>query len=222
MLPDQRRERRRSLARRRLLPGPAGDYIGHGVHADDKVLLCCRVSRRVQKRNQNLDDQESNLRRYAQSVGAVVVGVERHVGPGWDPLWLASASRSARQHDAILLAESTSRFVRHAAYHSVEYPKAQARKTELDDLEYWTSGMPLATIVHPSASPGEERSFQIKRGQDHKHRKGGRPLTKKRRRERLKPKALEMKMQGMTIRKIAGTLSVPHSTVQDWLRDLGH
>jgi len=129
----------------------------------------------MQNRNGNLADQETNLRRKANRLGAEVVGVVGHVGSGTDPYWVGRAVAIAEKHEAKLYAETTDRFVRHPAYHSKDNPNAQARESELRDLAWWADGVVLTTDLDPNASPWESRSYQRKRGQRFKGNRGGRP-----------------------------------------------
>ena len=170
--------RQDAFRRRWLSSGKASDYIHHAaevIQPGDKVLLRCRVSGWVQARNQNLADQETNLRQAATKLGVIVVGVDRHVGSGWDVRSLGKTAIMARQRGAtIILAESVDRFVRNPLY-AKKRQNLQARACDLQELKDWTDGLVLATIVHPDASPFEVRSFQRRRGQQMKGNSGGRP-----------------------------------------------
>ena len=176
--------RKESTARRRAEHrGTASDFISRCIDVivpGTLVVLCCRVSRDKQNRDGNLDDQERYLRQTLEAMGAVVVAVVRHVGPGTDLGWLARAAKLAKKHGAVLVAESTSRFCRHPGYHSSEWPDAQARESDLEDLPYFTEGVPLATLLHPDATPAKEKAFQTNRGRQMKGRTGGRPKKSER------------------------------------------
>lgn len=207
-------------------PGKASDYIKpfESLGIGDKVVICCRVSERKQKRTQNLDDQERNLRRTAEQAGLVVVAVLRYVRSGFDPCWLVLAARIAKRHGATILAETTCRLVRNQHFHSSVRPNAQPTEEELRNLASWTDGVPLATHLAPDASPYESRSYHRKRGQWAKGRKGGRPRIatpgyKKRRRVELLPRAMELHQEGESLRSIEVELKVPFTTIRDWIRD---
>jgi len=191
------------------------------IKPGDLVVLCCRVSGRSQHQKRNLDDQETNLRARMKVLGASVVGVQKHVGSGWDPSWLLPAKAKAIAHGAsILVAETTCRLARHPGYHSNYNPDAQARDSDLYDLALWTDGMILCTHLDPDASPMRVRSYQRKRGQWAKGQKGGRPTKpgcKKRLRERLWFQVKERKASGNSVRQIAKEFGLQPSTVQDWL-----
>ncbi len=178
MPPATKQPRQRVSARCRLRAGTASDFISHAltsIKPGDQVIIWCRVSRCAQKCNGNLTDQEKNLRQKAEKFGAIVVETATYIGSGTDPYWLALPAEKAKKLGAKLFAESTDRFIRHAGYHSNENPDAQARDCELQDLSRWTQGVVLVTDCHPDATPRNVRSYQRKRGQYAKGRKGGRP-----------------------------------------------
>jgi DNA invertase Pin-like site-specific DNA recombinase len=204
-------------------PGKASNLIRQAkseIKPGDKVVLCCRVSHCTQNHNGNLRDQEARLRRCMKKVGAVVMAVCTHVGSGVDKWSVLQAATEAREHGAKLVAESTDRFIRHEDYHSSKNPDAQARETDLEDLGYLTRGVTLSTLLHPDATPARVRSFQRKRGQWAKGHKGGRPLAKKKRREKLLPDVLRLHVTGKSCRAIAAMLGLPRSTVHRWSRHL--
>jgi Homeodomain-like domain len=206
-------------------PGKASDYIRHAckeIKWGDKVVIWCRVSHHTQDHNGNLNDQEQNLRDELTRMGAIVCDIVREVGPGWRGDGLNRAAAIARKHGAKLVAESTCRLIRPFDYHSSKNPDAQAREHDLLCLKARTEGVVLVTLLHPDASPAEERAYQTRRGQEAKGRKGGRPAkqppgyTIDRFREML-PIVLRLREGGATIRKIAEETGVPRSTVCDWL-----
>jgi hypothetical protein len=70
-----------------------------------------------QKLYGNDQGQMANLRDTTVRKGATVVAAPTaHVGPGWDPGWLVRAAALARRHGAVLVAETTDRFIRSTAY----------------------------------------------------------------------------------------------------------
>jgi DNA invertase Pin-like site-specific DNA recombinase len=207
----------------RWRPGEARRLIKpmNDLEPGQKVVLCCRVSSHKQRSDQNLADSEANLRREAEQRQLVVVGTYRHVGSGWDRGWLCLAADKAKEHGATLLAESTDRFARHPIYHSSKCPNVRARTSDLDDLRWWTIGVPLATVIHPDAAASEVRSYQRRRGQHEKSSFGGRPGLpgyKKRLRQKKLPKVLELKERGASLRKIVAKTRLAKSTIADWIR----
>lgn len=232
--------RRRVLARRRqprrqeindsnhddieLQPGKASNVINHNtIHPGDNVVLACRVSGRSQNRGRNNEDQEVGQRIHVKACEATVIGVVKHVGPGDDPSWTEEAAVIARKYDAKILAETTNRFIRHPDYHSVNNFNAQARECDLERLRSCTEGVELVTILHPDASPSEERSYQSKRGHRAGGNTGGRPPVKNSgymndRRKKLRPQAVEMHQKGLSLRAIGVKLKVAHTTIDRWIK----
>ena len=173
-----RLERKAAFRRRWLTAGDASDYIcraSDAIKPGDKVVLCCRVSGYAQNCNGNLADQETNLKRKMDQLGANIVDSVSHTGSGFDPAWLERAATLAEKHGAALVAETSDRFIRHPLYHSNDHPKLQARNTDLEDLRSCTYGIPLVTDLPPDASPSDVRGYQRRRGQRMKGRPGGRP-----------------------------------------------
>jgi hypothetical protein len=87
----------------------------------------------------------------------------------------------------------------------------------------WLDGVQAQTHLHPDASPAEVRSYQRKRGQWAKGRRGGRPAAmpvgyKLRIRLLLRPYAAAMHREGTSIRGISKTLGVPAMTCFGWLK----
>lgn len=164
---------------RRWAAGQASKYIRpFSIKPGDRVVLVVRVSGHSQHKNKNLDDQEAFLRRVVEEAGGVVVGVVRKVISGWvESNWLWRARCLAKRHDAIILAESTDRFVRHHGYRSNRPTRVNLQATDMDlqDLAYTTRGTVLMTYLHPDTSPKDVRSHQRKRGQWAKENPGGRP-----------------------------------------------
>lgn len=205
--------------RRRFKPGRASDYIclaAKYLKPGTRVVLCLRVSRYAQKRHGNLADQEANLRKAVARRGAIVVAVVRHVGSGYDPDWLAVAAGRAAVHGAVLLAETTDRFIRTRLYDR-DCQDVQARPGDLEYLRYCTDGMLLLTDLRPDATPEEVRTYQIRRGRLEKDKQGGRPMRPKNRRAKLKPEALKLRRDGVPLSEIEKRLKLPLSTVQRWV-----
>lgn len=245
----------------RLRPGKARNYIIKlaDLQPNQKVILCCRVSDFPQNFRGNLDDQKAGLQRAAENHGGNVIAIFLYVGSGCDPGWLetlpileqeaalqnsrpvmvacvpgmkpACAVDLAIENSAVLLAETTCRFIRHRGFHTEYWPDAQAREHELQDLRIVTSGVPLMTLLDPEASPSDVRSLQSKRGQHEKGRFGGRPKSKRPGEKKfLRQKWLgtvrKLRRKGRSLREIAQELScrtgrrISHSTIQDWISRL--
>ena len=137
---------------RRMKPGRASDFFRpiDDLKPGIKVVLCGRDSARSNAAN--LPEQVANLRREVAAHGASVVGVEALVASGKEPWLWPRAAALAEQHDAVLLFESVSRAVRHPDFDSKECPDAQPTTFDLENLRYWTAGVPLMTVVPPDAA----------------------------------------------------------------------
>lgn len=156
-----------STARRRAEHrGLASNHIKHfdDIPSGAHCVICCRVSGGEKKRKRSLRYSEKHLREAVSRHGSQTVGVVSYIGSGFEPYWLVRAARLAREHGAILLAETPNRFIRHRGYHSVRWFDAQARECELEELACVTEGVTLATLMQPDATAGEERSYATKRG----------------------------------------------------------
>lgn len=182
-----------------------------------RVVDCCRVSEYQQGHRGQLAGQVSDLQQQVEQLGANVIDCVKHVGPGWDPGWLYRALKIARATGAVLVAETTSRFIRSGYFHSSRLPNAQATQADLDYLRFLTDGVALATVLHPDASPEEEMGYHRKRGQRATGNVGGRPERKKNRRKRLTPPVIDLRQQGKSLAQIAKELDVPRSTIQRWV-----
>ena len=186
--------RRLALKYRPSPPGKASDCIQHfkDVQATD-VVLYCRVSLIEQYRNGNLGDQVAHCRRLLERQGANIIAVYHCIETSselddWmDRPTLATAIATAKKWGAVLVVETTSRLIRSLNYYYERNQQAQPTEIEFEKLLRLCNGVTLATLEHPNASSGEERSYQTKRGQEAKGRKGGRPMSKKGRRKKLKP-----------------------------------
>lgn len=197
----------------------ASDHLNH---LDDlpegiDVVFVSRVSTPKQAKNGDLNDQINTNVEAIQKTGRRVVGKVKHTGSGSDPSWLKKAVRLARKMNATaIVAESTDRFIRNP----IDY-RSPPRKEDYERLKVATEGFLLDTVLHPDATQEEVWSYQRKRGQQGKQNKGGRPPTfnsKKKRRETLLPKALELREQGTSLGRIAATLNVCKATVQKWVK----
>jgi len=165
----------------------------------------------------------------AEERGATVVDVAKHVVSGcanedeYHDLLdrLADAAELARQHGAKLLAENTSRLIRHPCY-GKKWKDAQARELDLRELRRVTEGVVLVTHLDPDATSKQEQKYHEERGKSEKGRKGGRPAQpkaghKKRRRDELLPVVVGWHEDGWTLGRIAKAVGLPRSTVQDWI-----
>ena len=206
--------------------GTASKRIGpfDGLTSRDEVFLILRVSNR--ERRANLKDQDANLRDVVSEVGAKIVGQVQKAISGFDPSWLKQVAMEAKAAGAtVLLAETADRFIRHRDFHSNDRPDLQATDEQLQELVECTGGMRLMTHLDPDATPFQVRSYQRKRGQKQKRRKGGRPKNRTagfmvRRFEEKIGLVRWLHARGWKIRDIAAKpmVGVAKSTVADWLK----
>lgn len=221
-------------ASRHARPGTARWLISTvNLQPGDAVVLWCRVSHESQ--TSHLDDQERQLRELVEQHGARTVSAVCHVGPGTDPTPLRSAVAIARRCNAVVLAESTDRFIRSARFHSTRRPNVRASDHDLRRLAEITRGVRLMTIVDPDAPTSEVHAYRTRRGQLASGNPGGRPRRPdgtpgrlKRRRERLFQEVLRLHSAEHSSRAIAKLIEdemgirISHRTVQIWTRQGGN
>lgn len=193
----------------------------------DKVYLLTCVSWRDRKGNH--PDQYKNLRQHVEERGAIVVGAKEETGPRYEPFYLLEARFEAESLGAKwILAESTDRFIRHRAFHSINRPDLQATEDQVRELAMFAGKLKLMTHLDPDATASEVRSYQRKRGQWAKGNKGG--GSKKKgyglRYDQL-PRSVELRLRelhvaGASIRKIEKQLKIPRTTVHRWVSQFGH
>lgn len=208
----------------RWCPPPAGKASNYLLpfeirYPGEPIIICCRVSERVQYSRGNHVDQAEALTAAVNAAGGRAVPSEPHKGSGTDPGWLTPAVALAQRLGARLLAETTDRFIRSQWYHSEWYPDAQASEHDLRWLAFWLEGVEAMTLLHPDASSEEVRSYQIRRGHKAKGNKGGRPAKAKREKNRKRwfRTVFAMKREGVSYRKIAAATGVPWKTCHNWI-----
>ena len=219
----QRKRGRRRSRRQRKQYRPS-TYINniYTIQPGTPVVLWCRVSSGAQSATGNNADQEAVLRAAVESRGGTVVGVVAHAGRIADADdVLCRATNLAAQNGAVLLAESTSRFIRHPHYHQNLRPHLMPTAVGLRDLRWLCGDVVLVTLLDPDATWQEERAYQSKRGQRRKGKPGGRPTKpkpgyKKLRRLQALPKVRWMKWVGMSNRAIAKSLATNEKNVRRW------
>lgn len=186
------------------------------------VVLWCRVSSGLQNVSGNNADQEADLRAAVEARGGIIVDLVAHAGRIVDAeAVLYRAANLAAQHGAVLLAESTSRFIRHPRYHPKLRPHLMPTSVGLLELRWVCGDVPLVTLLDPDATWQQERAHQSKRGQRRKGKPGGRPAQtrpgdKKAFRLRSLPKVRWMRYIGMSNRAIARGLGTDDRNVRRW------
>ena len=214
-------------------PGLASQFIHYWPtwcieHPGGKVVIFSRLSTRGQQENHNHSQTINKLKDAVESKGLKLVGMVRCTAPGWSSitrLKLREAAQLAQEHGAVILAESTSRFVRNKSWK----PGYDAETTlyDFERLEIVTDDVPLVTLEDPDKLSDGERSVQTKRGMYGKGKHGGRPRKEKpgyKKRIRIEKIELarELRAKGMSYRKIADTLHINHMTVYKWLNPKKH
>jgi DNA invertase Pin-like site-specific DNA recombinase len=224
----------REVARRELglhLTSPVGkasDYIKWLCDMPNlpglRVVLYCRVSLWKQKHYGNLKRQIAHAKAELRKLGVKVIAVfkEANTAKEFDECHrtLAGAAYYAKEHDAILVATATDRYVRHRQF-VPKRPDLLPRVHEFEQLVAMTLGVTLATITHPDAPPEEVQGIRSRAGQIESGNNGGRPGKagyKNRRRKQMKPAAIEMREEGRTLGEIAAKLRIKKSTLQGWLK----
>ena len=178
----------RKTNRWRCTSGIASEFIHHlpDLLAEERrpVVLLCRVSNEKQEQQGNLDDQMNDaiakLRKPGFRLGRdlfVFDAVESSRIQD-DRLLLEWAVAFARERGAILVAVHRDRFIRSSSFDGRTKTEAPTIG-EYVQLKRLAGDVPLATILHPD-DPAT-RSKQIKRGQQAKGRKGGRPMKSEQR-----------------------------------------
>jgi hypothetical protein len=205
------------------ISGKASKYIRKfKLRPGDRVMILARKSNR--ETGNNLGDQGENLRRVIEAAGAITAGLYKYRSRGYEHQVEVAAYQAKQLGATILLAETTDRIVRNSHYHSKKRPDLQATDEQLARvvLDARCYDIKLMTHLDPDATPGEVRSYQSKRGQRLKSRKGGRKAhhPKKHRKEKKLKLVLFLHGQGWSVRRIAnkGKVSVPKSTVWEWIQ----
>ena len=226
------------MKRRRGRRRPKGQRKGHqpsiyirsfgAIQPGDKVILWCRVSGGPQGTNGNNADQEVEMRAAVEARGANVTSVEHYIGrasgDAWHA-WLCRVANKAEREGAVLLAESTSRFVRHPEYHPKHNPHLAPGLQELSDLRWVCGDVTLVTLHDPDITWKDERALQSKRGQRQKGNRGGRPTKrtpgyKKHRRRMMLSKVFWLSKVRFSVRGIAVMLNQHPTQIQRWLNEL--
>jgi hypothetical protein len=229
---------------RNTCPGTASKYyprfsrrLRQAVKDGQQVLLVviyCRVSSDKQRQYGNINHQPAKVKRrldrLGRQYGITIQVVDEFLEEGVSAalLWkgarpkLDKAAKLARKRDAVLVALNTSRFVRNK-----QDWRDTPRDFEFEDLMSLVGNAKIATLHHPdeNTDSGDGKSADIKRGQKAKNATPGRPKNrtagyKKRRYEEKIGLVMFLHQRDWSVRDIAnkGMVSVPSSTVGDWIR----
>ena len=210
-------------------PPKASEYLRHlkrllSVNNSLKAVVWCRVSGREQNRRRNLNNQAISLVRKIESRDVAVVKVFKSISSGWDQdrTVFHQAIEYALHHDAVVIAESTDRFIRSTGF-TAKTPSVQPSRVEWETLADHARNVTLATLLHPDTNWRKVRGYQSKRGIREKGAKCGRPIKfsgceRRLRRQALLARALELHSWHLSLRDIEKELGVPWRTLGDWLR----
>jgi hypothetical protein len=189
-----------------------------------KVLLLCRVSSSDQDRNGSLKAQSEWCRKSLVERGYELFSEFLEVASGWaeDRDVLIRAAKKAKQIGAVLVAESTDRFIRPRYFNPSKNPDAWPSDEEFCRLHTDTLGVPLRTILPWNWRWSRVRAHQIRRGQLIKDRKGGRPKIKKPGYKKLLrftniSKIYWLRLCGVMSHEIRDLTGIPKRTLQRWL-----
>ena len=215
---------------------PGADEIGIASHyisdirslkSGQRVVIYCRVSASAQERKKNLSNQVKNLKRELEQLGFIIIRTFREVGAGWQEYrdGLLLAAEIARENNAVIVAESATRFIRSRDFNSKTNWKVKPTKAEYRRLQRETQGVKLATLVDPDAIPQKIRSYETKRGKKAKGNAGGRPRKQAGRGDPERKKMMLQKVKWMlwlggSLKEVAEILGVSHTTVMNWRNEM--
>ncbi len=178
----RRRKRKRHTQQPHHPPGDASDYLDqlHDLlrrRPTSNLVLYCRVSTDKQEHGGNLDESIHESIRGLRALGcrlggrliAVFDGVESSHIDADRPI-LDQALAYARTHNAILVAPSRDRLLRHHGYDGTNQTEPPT-DGEYRKLMNKAGGVPVATLLPPNTAA---RSKQTERGIKDKHAKVGR------------------------------------------------
>jgi hypothetical protein len=173
----------------------------------------------------NLKQQKEGLERAAREHG-VDLKVFFHYGNvcgGKDPDWLLPYALTAKQEGRGLLARSVNRYIRPLAFHHKDNPGAPLLMNDILRLQSATLGVPLVTVLQPSATWEEERAAESTEGKQAKGGQGGKPPVP----EEVKEAIRRLAAEGHSYRAIAGRVrvafpgqSISHMAVSRLLKGL--
>jgi DNA invertase Pin-like site-specific DNA recombinase len=209
--------------------GVASDEIRHVAglaNADGSPVRIVLYVRKSNHEGDNLADQRHEALDKLVSPRLHVVAVVECVESSQMWHWrsgLEEAIERARAFDAAVAAFDRSRFLR-SEYYDGTNRSDPPTVIDYRRLRRLAGDVTLATILHPDAAPGENRSAQTRRGQRTKSKLGGRPIKGRDRfRRKWLPLARNLRDDGLSYALIAGAIkerlgrSVTHTTIWRWL-----
>lgn len=200
----------------------ASNYLSSNLKPGDRVVLCCVVASKEQKRRGTLKRQVKGMREELLKLQVKIVKVICRVVSTKDPSWVSEAVIVAKQFNAKLVAQCTFRFIRHPEHDAKKRPGLQAEDIHFDKLMKHLDDVDAISFLHPDLSPHEVHSYQTKKGQILSGNKGGRPVKKepgykKNRKLAKRPIARKMRRGNWSLGGISKILKVSRSTIQAWV-----
>jgi hypothetical protein len=193
------------------------------------VIPYARVSTLGQSLNGNLEEQSKELCRELKRRGAnIICSTFKEVKNGsvyTPPGLIWDACKLANKVKGVIVAISFDRIIRPFFFDPRKKQFTEPIVPEMKMLRSVTRRARLVTIEHPDIANSDAHSRHTKRGMREKNKMGGRPKkiipgAKKKRREKYKPLALDMKKNGESCRIIGRELGIPHTTISDWCKEL--
>lgn len=204
-------------------PGIASDYIQLleyilKNYPNEKIVLFCRASSKTNQKN-TLPVQVADLKNNIQKMGGIIVDEYQFVDSGklsfehikrhWK-----KAAKLARKHGAILVAESTDRFIRSNEF-THQNKNAPISVPEFEELAAATIGVRLATYLPPD----EKMEIVCRHQAERKKRLGTQKKSGRHRKQRTTqetksdiPILKECLKKGDSLRKIEQHHGIPRST----------
>lgn len=184
-------------------------------HPGLAVVFYIRVSSYPQAWNENHRAQLRYLRAVARRIGLKPIGVIYEVDSGWTRgrQRFAEAVRLAERQHAVILAESTCRFIRSLFYRTTN-PGILPTTGEFQMLAAEARGALLATCLHPDEDWKSVRAHETKRG------KGivSEPGELLRQRQNNLRRVLKLRYMDYSILEIVRMTGLARSTIRDWIR----
>lgn len=173
------------------------------------AVLLARASTRQQKYKNNLVAQCASLSKTVLELGANIKNIVSIAASGFDPsCYIPRALQLAKEHNAVIVAESVDRFIRHRDYEPVYNFDLQPQQADLKQLLADTAGIQLFTILAPNSSPEKVRDYQSKRGEIFSSRKARNPCLLK--------LAKQMAETGYSNNRISKYIYIPRTTIRRW------
>jgi DNA invertase Pin-like site-specific DNA recombinase len=201
------------------------DYIGPKI-----AVVYLRWSTLAQYLRNHME-LEKWIRKELEDKGWKVIRIYKEIESGklnelGNRVTLQAAIAFSEQNNAVLISTTLSRYIRSSKY-SKENKTTKPTKEDIQRFNEARRAVQTLTILKPISNFNEEISFQTKMSiEADQSRKGGRPKSKKSRgkykkkvRDDLQGRAIELRSKGMSFGKISIALDVSKSTIVDWVKN---